>query len=59
MRAGIVVIELACDGIALAGEQRAQRVAQRGLAAMSDMQRAGWVGRHELHQYFLLLALVG
>ena len=41
---GIVVIKLARDGIALRVKQMAQRVAQRGLAAVAHVQRAGRVG---------------
>jgi len=51
LHAGVVVIELAPDVVALAGEQVADGIAQCGLAAMADMQRAGRVGRHEFDQH--------
>mmetsp|Transcript_20389 Transcript_20389/g.78156 ORF Transcript_20389/g.78156 Transcript_20389/m.78156 type:complete len:636 (-) Transcript_20389:435-2342(-) len=53
LHAGVVVIELARDLVALGLEQRAQRIAERRLARMAHMQRAGGVGRHELHHHML------
>jgi hypothetical protein len=46
--AGIVVIELARYRAALPLEQRGDRIAERRLAAMADVQRAGRIGRNEL-----------
>ena len=46
----IVVIELALNLPAAGLEQRGDRIAQRSLSAMTDMQRPGGVGRHELDQ---------
>ncbi|MCY1227518.1 hypothetical protein D9M72_397880 [compost metagenome] len=41
---------------ALPRQQVGQRVAQRRLAAVADVQRAGRVGRDELHQYLAVHA---
>jgi len=51
LHASVVVIELAGDRLALRGEEVAQGIAQRALAAMADVQRAGGVGRDELDQH--------
>ena len=48
---GVVVVELAGHRMAAGIEQRRQGVAQRTLAAMADVQRAGGVGRYELDQH--------
>ena len=51
LHARIVVIELAVHLPALGGVEAADGVAQRRLATMAHVQRAGGVGRHELdHQ---------
>ena len=49
----VVVIELAVHRPALGGEEVADRVAERRLAAVAHMQRTGRVGRHELHHQAL------
>ena len=48
---GVVVIKLARDRPALGVEQVADGVAQRALAAVAHVQRAGRVGRDELHHH--------
>ncbi|MNS46008.1 hypothetical protein D3C72_784900 [compost metagenome] len=54
--AGVVVVELAGDVPADGVVQAAQGVAQRGLAGMAHVQRAGGVGRHEFNQDLLAAA---
>ena len=51
LRAGVVVVELARHAPAGGLEQRAERIAERGLPAVADVQRPGWVGRDELDQH--------
>ncbi len=51
---GIVVIELAHDAAALRLEQLAQRIAERRLAAVADVQRTGRIGRDEFDQHRLV-----
>ena len=46
--AGVVVVELARDVCALPFEQPGDRIAERRLAAVPDVQRTGGVGRDEL-----------
>ena len=53
LRAGVVVVELARDLVALRLEQRRDRVAERRLAAVADVQRAGRIGRDELDLHLL------
>ncbi|MCY1203993.1 hypothetical protein D9M72_155080 [compost metagenome] len=48
--AGVVVVELAGDVPAAGVVQAADGVAQRGLAGVAHVQRAGGVGRHEFDQ---------
>ena len=48
LRAGVVVVELARHAPAGRAEQRRDRVAERGLAAVTDVQRAGRIRRDEL-----------
>ena len=50
LHAGIVVIKLPCYQPALRGQQVANGVAQRGLAAVADVQRTSGVGADELDQ---------
>ena len=45
--AGVVVVELARDVAALPLEQRRDRIAERRLAAMADVQRSGRIGGDE------------
>jgi hypothetical protein len=59
LHAGVVVVELAGDVVALRHEQRGQRVAQRRLAAVAYVQRAGRVGRDEFDDDFLAGAGAG
>jgi hypothetical protein len=59
LHAGVVVIKLAVHLPALGLEQVANGVAQRGLAAMAHVQRAGGVGRDELDQHISVLAISG
>src|SRR5258706_11595871 len=49
LRAGVVVVELARHRPPGPLEQRGDGVAEGGLAAVSDVQRAGGIGAHELH----------
>ena len=56
LHAGVVVVELAGHVVALRFEQRGQGVAQRGLAAVADVQRAGRVGRDEFDDGVVALA---
>ena len=60
---GVVVIKLAVDRPALRGVQVTNGVAQRGLAGVAHVQRAGGVGRDKFHQQLLavggLLAKLG
>ncbi len=58
LHAGVIVIELAGHVEPLRSQQRRHRVAQRALAAVAHMQRAGRVGRHELDQHALAGALL-
>ena len=51
LHAGVVVIELAGDRLALGLEQVAQGITQRALTAVTHVQRAGGVGRDELDQH--------
>jgi hypothetical protein len=51
--AGVVVVELAGDLVALGFEQRGHGIAQRGLAAVADVQRAGRVGRDEFDDHMM------
>ena len=51
LRAGVVVVELAIDVPAGDLEQRTDGVAEGGLTAVTDVQRAGGIGRHELHDH--------
>jgi hypothetical protein len=51
LHAGVVVIELAVNVPALRGVQVADRVAQRRLPGMAQVQRPGGVGRDELHHH--------
>ena len=48
LHAGVVVVELAADLVALRLQQRGERVAERRLPAVADVQRAGRIGRDEL-----------
>src|SRR5690606_18125568 len=51
--AGVVVVELAGDLVAAGVVEAADRVAQRGLARVAHVQRAGGIGRDELdHDLF-------
>ncbi|MNQ66437.1 hypothetical protein D3C85_809290 [compost metagenome] len=54
--AGVVVVELARDIPAAGVVQAAQGVAQRGLAGVAHVQRAGGIGRDELDQDLLAAA---
>jgi len=49
LHAGVVVVELASHLPALGGEQVGQRIAERCLARVAHVQRAGRIGRDELH----------
>ena len=51
--AGVVVVELARDRVALPFEERGDHVAQRRLAAVAHVQRPGGIGGHELHHELL------
>jgi hypothetical protein len=51
--AGIVVVELARDRGALPLEQPRERVTERRLAAVTDVQRSGRIRRHELDHHAL------
>ena len=51
LHAGVVVIKLAKHVPALAGKKLANRVAQRSLAAVAHVQRAGGVGRDKFNQH--------
>ncbi len=53
LHAGVVVVELARHRPALRLQQVADAVAERGVAAVAHVQRAGRVGRHELHHHAL------
>ncbi len=53
LRAGVVVVELARDRVALRFEERGERIAERGLATMAHVQRAGGVRRDELDHHLL------
>src|SRR5258708_2328669 len=53
--AGIVVVELARDRVSLGFEQRRDRIAERALPAVADVQRPGRVRRHEFHLDLLAL----
>ena len=57
--AGVVVVELARHFDALRLEQRRQRIAQRGLAAVADMQRTGRVGRDEFDDRMVAAGAAG
>ena len=52
LHASVVVVELAPDGVALGGQQVADGITQRGLAAVANVQGAGGVGTDEFDQYF-------
>ena len=56
LHAGVVVVELARHLPAGPLEQRADRVAERGLAAVADVQRAGGIRAHELDDHRLARA---
>src|SRR3954452_23303815 len=47
LRARVVVVELSRHAPAGRREQRADRIAQRRLPPMSDMQGTGWIRRNE------------
>ena len=51
LRSGVVVVELARHVAALPFEQVGDRVAERGLAAVADMQRSGRIRRHEFDDH--------
>ena len=53
LHACVVVIELARDAPTLGGEEAAHRIAQRRLARVAQVQRAGGVGGNEFDQYTL------
>src|SRR5690606_39536584 len=53
LHAGVVVVELALHLPALRGEQRGDRVAERGLAAVAYVQRARGIRRDELDDHRL------
>src|SRR6185437_12693632 len=56
LRAGVVVVVLPRYRVALRLEQRGDRIAQCGLAAMSDVQGSGRIGRDELDHHALARA---
>ena len=56
LRAGVVVVELSRDAPAGRAEQRADRVAERGLSAVADVQRSGRIRRDEFDVHGALLA---
>src|SRR6185369_14762314 len=57
LRAAVVVVELAGDGIPLRLEQRRDRVAERRLTPVSDVQRSRRICRNELHLHLLAAPL--
>ena len=59
LRAGVVVVELARHRVALRLEQRRDRVAERRLAAVADVQRPGRIRRNELDLHLLGLVRFG
>ena len=56
LHAGVVVVELARDIPAGPLEQRRDSVAERGLPAVTDVQRASWIRGHELDVHWLAVA---
>ena len=58
LRTCVVVIELARHAVTLPFEQRRDRVAQRRLAAVTDMQRPRRIRRHEFDDDALALVNV-
>ena len=56
LRPGVVVVELSRDAPAGRREQRRDRVAERRLASVADVQRAGRIRRHEFDVHRALLA---
>ena len=56
LRAGVVVIELSRHPPAGRAEQRADRVAERSLSAVANVQRPRWIRRYEFHVDGALLA---
>lgn len=60
LSAGVVVVVLTRDRPALSGEDLREHVAERALAGVAEMQRAGRVGGHVLHDDGLAgLRLIG
>jgi hypothetical protein len=57
LHAGIVPVELARHLPALRGEQVGERIAERGLPRVAQVQRAGRVGRDELDHPLLVRVL--
>ena len=53
LHARVVVVELAMHVVALRFEQVRERVAERGLTAVADVQRTGRIRRHELDEHAL------
>ena len=53
LHAGVVVIELARDVVTLAMQQGRQGIAERTLASVADVQRAGRIGGNEFDQHLL------
>ena len=51
--AGVVVIELAFHGVALPFQQRRDCIAERRLASMANVQRAGRIRGHEFNDHTL------
>ena len=48
LHAGVVVVELAADLVALRLQQRRERIAERRLSPVTDMQRSSRIRRDEL-----------
>ena len=57
LRAGVVDVVLARHLVAGEGEERGERIAEHGAAAVADMHRPGRVGRHVLDVDLLPRAL--